>query len=827
MATNVNFPTYGFVDDIFEFSEANWRQYFRPVVFDSVQNGLEVTSGSGLAVNVAAGECRCGAVMGVMNQSSTLDISGGHSVYSRIDSIAVQYSYGEPSTLSIVVVQGTPAANPVAPAMAQNFGSLWQMEIAQVEVPANASSASQFTITDKRPVHNSLEEEIEVINGQIDAITTDISGINTEILSITTGVAAIDAEIVSITTDISGINSEIDSITTDIASLNSDVEGINTAIDGITASIEGIDTEILSITTDISGIDSQIDSITTDIAGIESEIASITSNIDGIEAEILSITSDIVSLSTSKQDVLTFDSAPTENSTNPVTSGGVFTALSAKADVADLGDLASLNSLDYTSDKLTNKPTLGALSALDTLDYTSNALTNKPTLGTMAAVNDATSDSKAYGRKDGAWYDLDGRYYTESEVDTLLNGKEDTLTFDTEPTENSTNPVTSGGIYTVVDAINTRIDNINNFSIHICTSGEYDPETYVPTIQNPDPTTFYLVPDGTGSDAFTEWIYVNNAWEIFGTAKVDLSDYVTTGDLATALAPKANTADLGDLAFVDTIDYTSNVLTNKPTLGALAALDTMDYTSNYLTNKPTLGALAALDSIDYTGSLITNKPTLGSLADQDTVDYDTEVTNKPTLGALAAKDSVDYSSNEVTNKPTLGTMAAVDDASSDNKAYGRKDGSWYDLDGRYYTEGEVDTLLAGKEDSLTFDSAPTENSTNPVTSGGVYTALSGKQDTLTFDTVPTASSTNPVESGGVKSALDNLLEALLGLITDNVETSTTASKAYAAGDFFVKDNVLYKVSAAIAQGGTITVGTNVVATNLTEQLKKSRFLTRY
>ena len=44
-----------------------------------------------------------------------------------------------------------------------------------------------------------------------------------------------------------------------------------------------------------------------------------------------------------------------------------------------------------------------------------------------------------------------GSYYTKSETDTLLNGKQDTLTFDTTPTTNSTNPVTSGGIKTYVD----------------------------------------------------------------------------------------------------------------------------------------------------------------------------------------------------------------------------------------------------------------------------------------------------------------------------------------------------------------------------------------
>ena len=53
----------------------------------------------------------------------------------------------------------------------------------------------------------------------------------------------------------------------------------------------------------------------------------------------------------------------------------------------------------------------------------------------------------------------------------------------------------------------------------------------------------------------------------------------------------------------------------------------------------------------------------------------------------------------------------------------------------------------------TFDTAPTINSKNPVTSGGIYTALGNKQNTLTFDSAPTSGSSNPVTSGGVYSAL--------------------------------------------------------------------------
>ena len=40
-----------------------------------------------------------------------------------------------------------------------------------------------------------------------------------------------------------------------------------------------------------------------------------------------------------------------------------------------------------------------------------------------------------------------------------------------------------------------------------------------------------------------------------------------------------------------------------------------------------------------------------------------------------------------------------------------------------YSQSEVDELLSAKQNALTFDSAPTTDSTNPVTSGGVYTAF--------------------------------------------------------------------------------------------------------
>lgn len=43
-------------------------------------------------------------------------------------------------------------------------------------------------------------------------------------------------------------------------------------------------------------------------------------------------------------------------------------------------------------------------------------------------------------------------------------------------------------------------------------------------------------------------------------------------------------------------------------------------------------------------------------------------------------------------------------------------------------EGELETAIQGKQDILTFDNTPTENSDNPVTSDGVYDALQTKAD---------------------------------------------------------------------------------------------------
>ena len=89
-----------------------------------------------------------------------------------------------------------------------------------------------------------------------------------------------------------------------------------------------------------------------------------------------------------------------------------------------------------------------------------------------------------------------------------------------------------------------------------------------------------------------------------------------------------------------------------------------------------------------------------------------------------------------------------------------------------FVNGEIeriDTALAGKQDTLTFDHEPLANSENPVYSKGIKsyvdTGLSSKQDTLTFDSEPTALSENPVYSKGIKSYVDTGLSSKQDTLT--------------------------------------------------------------
>ena len=426
-------------------------------------------------------------------------------------------------------------------------------------------------------------------------------------------------------------------------------------------------------------------------------------------------------------------------------------ALDAKADAADLGDLATqdtvdyitevtnkptlgdlsaLDSIDYTSNKLTNKPTLGALAPLDSIDYTSNKLTNKPTLGSladqdtvdyatevtnkpllgsMALMNDAPLDSKVYGRKNGSWTEvtggggggsaawgsITGTLSNQTDLQTALDGKVsdtgDTMTGAlivkstniAEAAPQST--VTGSGVKFISNSSSVSIggfypDQGTDNSITIIAQVGYVSTHSGSVAQG---VNFLKITPrvGVSSDfAFADQIcsyfsestsYAVGDYVIYtktlyrftsahSAGAWNASD-VTAVKVTSELSGKANTSDLGDLAALDSIDYTGNYITNKPTLGTMAALDSDDIIA------PDFDATAAYSSGDYViynGSLyrFTSSHSAGAWSGTDAtaVTIDGELINKAPLASPALTGTPTAPTASVgTNSTQIATTAFV------------------------------------------------------------------------------------------------------------------------------------------------------------------------
>lgn len=90
--------------------------------------------------------------------------------------------------------------------------------------------------------------------------------------------------------------------------------------------------------------------------------------------------------------------------------------------------------------------------------------------------------------------------------------------------------------------IQAAIANINGLSLHICTQQEIN--NGIPNIASPDANTIYLVPSGeTAGNLYEEYIYINNTWEQFGTANINLEGYATENYVNTAMTNAVATTE--------------------------------------------------------------------------------------------------------------------------------------------------------------------------------------------------------------------------------------------------------------------------------------------
>lgn len=189
---------------------------------------------------------------------------------------------------------------------------------------------------------------------------------------------------------------------------------------------------------------------------------------------------------------MSFDSVPTENSTNMVNSGTVYSVLDLKADKsttytktevdtalsakADQSTTYTKTEVDTQISTAVSNLVNSAPSTLDTLEELADALGDDPnfatTIATQLGLKADKSDTYTKTEVDTALSNVQSTLTFDnvptansdnpvksSGIKTALDGKQDTLTFDSTPTANSTNPVTSGGIYTALQNVNIDIDD--------------------------------------------------------------------------------------------------------------------------------------------------------------------------------------------------------------------------------------------------------------------------------------------------------------------------------------------------------------------------------
>ena len=570
-----------------------------------------------------------------------------------------------------------------------------------------------------------------------------------------------------------------------------------------------------------------INELRNQITFLETEINSIKEtlneyNIEAIEQSITQLEMNVQLVTNSlanKQDKLTFDEYPEASSKNPVTSGGIHQAIydegmrleqlinnkvsettfndtidSITNNYATNGDLQAAVSELATKQELSGYATTDSLGNYATKTEISDMETKTNAAATYATKSElsgyATTESlSGYATKN----DISG-LVTDDELRTAtstlatkeeLASKQNELTFDSTPTEGSSNPVTSAGIY-------EALQNVN-------------PEGYIED----------TVLEDSGNAVRSSGIYQFVKGETQNLAtKAELGNYATKNDLS----GYATTESLGDYA------TKSDISDMETKTEATATYATKDELGNYATKTEISDMETKTNAAATyaTKSELSGYATTESLGDYATKSEISDMETKTEAAATyATKDELDNyaTKTEISDMETKTNATATYATKSELSGYATTES----LSG-YVTTEQLGTAtadlatkeeLSGKQNTLEFDTTPTANSTNPVTSDGIKKAidavvttpitvdsnvsqssenpvssngiynfvldqmgdlvtteqLATKQDNLTFDQTPTTGSGNPVTSGGIYSYVENKVS--------DMETKTNASNTYA------------------------------------------------
>lgn len=316
-------------------------------------------------------------------------------------------------------------------------------------------------------------------------------------------------------------------------------------------------------------------------------------------------------------------------------------------------------------------------------------------LSEMAFIDDANSDGKVYGRKDGDWYDLDGRYYTETEMDSSLDEKADTAALgemaylDYDP--NIVAEYNPAAVYNVGDYC-IRNNTLYRFTSPAQNAWDENEVTEV-TADEFDDTLDYSIGDIVAYNGeyyiFTSAHTINSSWDENDVSELTVEEFDDT-----------QIYDIGDyIVYNDTLyqfitQHVEGAFDNTEVAEITA--DVFDSTRNYA-----IGEICVYDSNYYvftSAHEVTSTPWNDS--EVEAIIADNFIVQNYETGDFVLKDGVLYrfitghrstgtwddtlvsavtAAGELKRKANvadLGSLAGKSDAPLDGNYYARSNGSW-------------------------------------------------------------------------------------------------------------------------------------------------------
>ena len=578
-----------------------------------------------------------------------------------------------------------------------------------------------------------------------------------------------------------------------------------------------------------------------DPTDFSNQLANVNARMDEIEELVRSLNLDTVNSDIAALKIAVAQAQENANAAKAAAESAETASANAVSDVAELNTTVnefrgsineSISTLTASVSAADTKADAAASKANDAVSAAEEANTTAEAAGTKADTANTTA-SQAKTTADAAKTAADKATTDVQEMQLKLDGKQDSLTFDSAPTAGSDNPVTSDGIYEAIRSVGGTVvlddtvtkDSQNGVkSSGIYTAVESAKTTLGQRITNVD----------TKVDAHTD--------DISALQEFQQTQDTTNGTHNTQIA--ANTSAISALqtgkqdrlkkVVGETTQYAQTTLANtvpdsvSPT--EPVTIPTTEAVSTALSHKQ--GTLT-FDSVPENGS--ENPVTSGGVftaleGKQDSITFDstpTEGSGNPVtsdgiykaiqagggetivLDNTVTKDS----QNGVKSSGIYTAIKAVQDdldgqktlISANTDAINAADGKITALEENRETvaaelstlSGDVSSLEADKMNKMNVDKEPTANSTNLVESGGVYTAIAdvsntasealttaaNKQDKLTFDTTPKNNSTNPVTSGGIYKKF--------GTVQDDIDSKMRRLMVLEdAGIEYISDRVL-------------------------------------